>query len=408
MPNISASTYSNWQTCHRLYYWKHIIKLERAREDGARRFGTMYHAGLEAWWREMDGGDVPWRDKDGALVVALHAIADNAKHIDTDPFEVARAEAMMLAYHARYFELDFQSVGSAKQSVEAWFSLPLLDPDGKEVPGWRINGKRDAIKRFADGRSKTVEHKSTAWDIGPGSDYWSAIAINTQVSIYVDAAQRLGEDVDRVLFDVSRKPGSKPLLTTPEENRKFTKGKGCVECGGRAGGKLGVAQGTGRVMKSVVKAGKTFDVDATCEPCNGTGWKEAPALYANQRLVDESFVDFKMRLGDEIASDVDAHFRMADATRTKDQILESRHDLYVATGLMGSLIQMAHATGDVGKTEARRCFDKNTDACTNQYGRRCDYIDVCSGAADPWTSQLYRIKKRETKKAQETLPGVRR
>ncbi len=90
MPNISASAYAHWQTCHRLFYWQHVIKLERVRDDGARRFGTMYHAGLEAWWREMDGGDVPWRDKDAALVAAISAIAANAKHIDTDPFEVAR------------------------------------------------------------------------------------------------------------------------------------------------------------------------------------------------------------------------------------------------------------------------------------------------------------------------------
>ncbi len=69
----------------------------------------------------------------------------------------------MLAYHARYFELDFVSVGDAKDSVEPWFSLPLLDPSGREIKGWRLNGKRDAIKHFAaDKRTKTVEHKTTS------------------------------------------------------------------------------------------------------------------------------------------------------------------------------------------------------------------------------------------------------
>ena len=409
MPNISASAYSHWQTCHRLYYWQHVIKLERTREEGARRFGTMYHAGLEAWWRAMDGGDVPWRDKDAALVQAINAISENAKHIDTDPFERARAEAMMLAYHARYFELDFESVGDARNSVEQWFSLPLLDPSGREIDGWRINGKRDAIKRFADGRVKPVEHKSTSWGIGPADDYWAAIAINTQVSIYIDAAQRLGEHVDRVCYDVSRKPGAKPLLATPIEKRKMTKGKGCKLCGGRAGGKLGVAQGTGKVMKEVIKAGKKFEVEAACETCNGTGWEEAPALYDKQRVADESFVDFKMRLGDEIASDPDSYFRMADATRTEDQILESRHDLYIATGHIGAALSLAHGMpGGIATVEARRCFERNTDACTNQYGRRCDYIDVCTGAVDPWSSPLYQIKKRSSKSTQASLPGVSR
>ncbi len=97
-------------------------------------------------------------------------------------------------------------------------------------------------------------------------------------------------------------------------------------------------------MKQITKAGNKFDVEATCEACKGTGWDEEPALYKDQRTIDEDFVAFKMRLGDEIASEPDAYFRMADATRTRDQLLESRHDLYIATVMIAaSMTMVTHA-----------------------------------------------------------------
>ncbi len=230
-----------------------------------------------------------------------------------------------------------------KDSVEPWFSLPLLDPSGREIKGWRLNGKRDAIKHFAaDKRTKTVEHKTTSWDIGIGADYWAGVAMSTQVSIYIDSAQRLGEDVDRVCYDVSRKPGAKPLLATPEDKRKMTKGKGCKLCGGRAGGKLGVAKGTGLVMKQITKAGNKFDVEATCEACKGTGWDEEPALYKGQRARStKTSSRSRCDLADEIASEADAYFARAGlTTRTRDQLLESRHDLYIAAGMIGASMTM--------------------------------------------------------------------
>lgn len=408
MLKISASTYNQFRSCPRLYYWSSVVKLDRIKQDGARRFGTLYHAGLEEWWKAMDGGDVPWRDKDAALVLAINGIHANAKHIDTDPFEVARALAMITAYHARYFELEFESV--AINSTEVWYELPLLDADDREVPGWLIVGKKDAIKRFVS-LVKPVEHKTTSQEINGGSDYWKAVAINTQVSLYIDASCRTGHQTDRLLYDVSRKPGEKPQLATPVEKRKFTAGKGCKECGGRAGGKLGVLKGTGKIVRLVVDAGKKKEVQVDCEPCNGTGWVEAPKLYAKQRILDETHDDFRLRVTEEIASDPDMYFRMADAIRTPDQIRESRHDVFITTGEMGALLELARqkSDGDVTRNEARMVFPKNTQQCTNMYGRSCDYIDICSGGTNPWESSLFQIRKRDKPKdKQADLPMEQR
>lgn len=386
MPYISATSYDSFRTCPRLFFWKHIVKLELAREEGARRFGSLFHAGLETWWKTMDGGDVPWRNKDAALVDAMGAIAENARHIATDPWDVAKAEVLIMAYHARYYELEFETVTTPidqpddQGGVEKWFNLDLLDENGHSVPNWRLTGRKDAIKRFADGRVKPVEHKTTGQDIGVGADYWKDIAIDTQVSIYVDVTQRLGFKSDRLVYDVVRRPMLKSLLATPEDKRKFTKGKGCKACGGRAGGKDGVKQGKG------------------CDACKNTGWSEAPTLYEKQRLEDESIADYRVRIADDIHGDPDSYMRMVDVTRTEDQIAEARADMVVTTAEITSLTSLmkSRATG-VEDIAARRCYPRNTQACLTIYGRPCDYINICNGEApDPFHSKLYQIQKKGT------------
>lgn len=412
MPAISTSSYTAFRTCPRLYYWRFVLRIVLVREEGARRFGTMFHAGEEAWWRAMDGGDVPWRDQDAALVAALKAIADNARHVRTDPFEVAKAEAMMVAYHARYFGLDFETVhGSPDESVEVWFDVPMFDESRKVVPGWRVHGRMDAIKRFADGRVKPVEHKTTSSEIHGASDYWARLAIDNQCSIYVDVAQLQGLNAREALYDVARKPELRPLLATPEEKREMTKGKGCRHCGGRAGGKLGSAAGTGKVMvRTKVDADglllpNAVDVEVTCTACSGSGWEPGsePRLHKKQRTEDESVDDYRRRVADTIAADPDAFFRQGSLTRSDDQLAESRADLRITSGEIGALTELARQAtkeGDLADTKARRCFPRNTSACTSIYGRRCDYIEVCTGAVDPWKSPLFQIRmpsgKRET------------
>jgi len=55
-----------------------------------------------------------------------------------------------------------------------------------------------------------IEHKSTSEDIGPGSVYWRRLTLDPQVSLYLQAAVELGFVVDRVLYDVLRKPAPRP------------------------------------------------------------------------------------------------------------------------------------------------------------------------------------------------------
>ena len=397
MPNISPSAYGTWQTCHRLYYSEQILRLQRVREDGARRFGTMYHAGLEAWWH-VGGDDAPWKDPDAPFVAAMAAIAENARHIDTDRFDVAKAEAMMLGYHSRWFELQFENVDEGP-GEEVWYNVPLRDPDGNTVGEWRMVGKKDAFKKFAVGK-RVVEHKTTSSEIDAASDYWARLALDMQVTMYIDAARQTGHpELREVLYDVSRKPGISPKRATPEDKRKMTIGKGCKECGGRGGGKLGPAQGTGKVQQLV--AGVITTVD--CPDCKGSGWSfdkdgksNAPRLHSDQRLTDESVDEYRARVREEIIENPDAHYRMGTLTRDDDQIAEARANLVTATGEIESMTKLAEIrSGSIHGRKARECFTQNTGTCMNIYGRRCDFLPVCSREVpNPHESNLYQIRPR--------------
>jgi hypothetical protein len=331
----------------------------------------------------------PWADE--ALVVALKAIQSKAKHIDTDVYEAAKAEAMMTAYHGMWLELEFEPV-QAGDSVEVFFRVPLRDPDGREVPGWSLTGKQDALKQLGHLTKPTpVEHKTTGSDITPGSDYWQRIAVDGQISGYIDAARALGHDCDAAFYDVSKKPDISPERETPAEKRKMTKGKGCTACGGSAGGKRGIVQGTG--CDPNVDDG----ANTVCEPCKGTGWKEAPRFAANVNLKDEDPLDYKARVIEKIAENPGVYFQQAPVTRTDEQIAEARADLVCATveidAYYNRMRKLASKPDDV---QARYAFPRNTSTCLNIYGRRCDFLDVCSGSvSDPAQSQLYRIRDRK-------------
>lgn len=398
MARMSVSKYQTLRTCPRLFYWEHVLYMQRVRQEGARDFGKLYHLGLEAWWREAGKGDAPWVDPDASLLAALRAIAEGAKHVETDRYDQAMAEAMMVGYHARWFPIEYELVG---KGVEEWFEIPMRDPDGREVKGWTRVGKTDAFVQFADQtRPKLVEHKHTTQDVSPGSDYWSKLAIDLQPSMYVDAAVAAGYDVVAVLYDVSKKPKVTPQRETPEAEREYTIGKGCKDCGGSA--KPGeVKKGSG-ITASVVDG---TVVDGPCASCDGTGWKkdgktgvpEAPRPKAGTFLKDEPVLDFKARVSNAIAGDPESLYKHGDVPRKEGELAEARGDMVAAAVEIDAYYVRARAAtphGDLRHPLARQQFPRNTAACQRQFGRLCDWLPVCSRQINPHESNLYQIKQK--------------
>ncbi len=204
MELLTNSALKTARSCLRLYELRYRKGWRVAKEAHALRFGTLVHKALEAWWlaamRCVSG--------DERLFCALAAMG-----ADADPYDLARARALMIGYDARWGDQDLDVL-----AVEAQFETELLNPEtGKPSKTWRLAGKMDAIVRDREtGHVQVVEHKTSSEDVSPGSDYWRRLRMDSQVSVYYAGATSLGHDVAGCLYDVISKPGQKPYKKTAE------------------------------------------------------------------------------------------------------------------------------------------------------------------------------------------------
>jgi hypothetical protein len=193
-----------------------------------------------------------------------------------DPYDLARAEAMLAGYHARWVD-DMQDL--VVLGVELEFNAPLRNPDtGAMSRTWTLAGKLDVLVQHAStGAVNVVEHKHTSVDAGPGSDYLKRLRMDGQVTTYFAGATSLGHDVEACIYDVLVKPGLRPLKATPPESRKYTK--------------------DGR-------------------------------LYANQRERDETPDEYRARLLDAIAAEPNDFYLRANVVRHEVEMHEGMADIW--------------------------------------------------------------------------------
>jgi hypothetical protein len=212
---LSNSAIACFRRCPREFQFRYVLLRRPRRASEALRFGTFFHIGLNAWWR-VDG------DADIKLAAAILAMQKRAseKEEDADPFDLAKATALMAGYSTRWGDAGFETV-----AVEQPFDVALVNPaTGRESRTYRIQGKIDVIAK-KDGRLYQVEHKTTSSDITPGADYWRKVsALDPQVSTYLTAARAAGFALDSCIYDVVRKIDKRQKLATPEESRRYTKG----------------------------------------------------------------------------------------------------------------------------------------------------------------------------------------
>lgn len=213
---LSNSAIACYRACPRQFRHRYISRRRPRRSSEALRFGSFFHAGLNAWWGEH--GDAS--DKFSAAVYAMRERAEKRPE-DADPFELVKAEELIRGYTARWSDDIYETI-----AVEKVFDAPIVNPEtGAPSRTYRVQGAIDAIAtRKTDGRVVHIEHKTTSSDITPGSDYWRKVsALDPQVSTYQSALKSLGYDEIETLYDVVRKVTIKPYKATPEESRRYTK-----------------------------------------------------------------------------------------------------------------------------------------------------------------------------------------
>jgi hypothetical protein len=217
LPLITNSELKTYRRCVREHYHAYRLGYRSLAEAEALRFGSLFHAGLEMWWRAPEGE---------RLETAIEAISPLA----LDEYDLVRAGVLLQGYDARWCADDIEVL-----AVEQQFRAPLINPEtGAASRTYEVGGKLDAIVRSrADGLVYIVEHKTSSVDIGVGSQYWQRLQLDAQVSIYFAGARSLGYEVAGCLYDVIAKPRQAPLRATPEEARKWT-AKGALYANQRA------------------------------------------------------------------------------------------------------------------------------------------------------------------------------
>ncbi len=349
MSLYTASRLRVFRECPRKHRFRYELGIQTP-STPAMAFGTHAHKALERWYRAwMLGVD------DMRLPHALEYV-DSVE--DISDVDRARLRVLVVAYHTRWSNEDWEVL-----EVEVEFRYFLGDVE--------IGGKIDALIRDrATGRVYVVEHKTSTADTSPGSLYWDRLAIDTQVSIYVDGASfGLDYEISGCIYDVLKRPQHEPRFATPEESRKYTLGKGCKKCGGSAGGKQGIVRGKGTITITFVT---TETVE--CDECDGTGWKkdadghpQEPRLHSNQRADDETLDEFEERLTNEVADRIDDFLARSVVVRLDDELPRMRQDLLDTIAAMQAL-------------EAAEVAPPNHDACVR--GREaCPFFAACAGRA---------------------------
>jgi hypothetical protein len=305
--------------CQRYHHLRYELGWRAVSEAHALRFGTLVHKGLEAWWRATED----------RLQAALHAMEGEA-----DPFDLVRAEELLRGYDLRWSDEPFEVI-----SVEAKFQTELRNPaTGAPSRTWELAGKIDAVVRdLSTDLVRLVEHKTSGEDIGPGSDYVDRLKMDGQVSVYFEGAASLGHEVADCIYDVLGKPLLRPS-EVPQLDETGTKV---------------VLDASGQRVRT--KDGKKW---------RQTGDTELGYVLQTRPETPE---EFRLRINAAIASDPERYYQRAQVVRLEGE-------------MKGALLDIWQLAQQIREAQLAGRAPKNPDACV-RYGRRCEFFQVCSGAA---------------------------
>ena len=254
MELLTNSARTEYQSCPKKFYFRHELGYAAIRESEAMAFGTAFHKLLEAHFN--------------GTPEVMPMIFDSIP----DPFKRVAAEKLYEGYFAKY--------GEERAITEQEYVIPLINPKTMSASKtFELAGKIDGIRGGA-----IIEHKTTSESIdNPSADYWLKLAIDSQISGYFLAAEKLGHKPEKIIYDVIKKPTIKPGKATPEEDRKYKK--------------------------------------------DGT-------LYANQRATDETPEEYGQRLQEDIIENPGKYFQRREIARLESDLAEYMADMWSVAKLI--------------------------------------------------------------------------
>lgn len=196
---LTKSSLDTYDACPRKYQLRHELRIVPTRESEALRFGTAFHAGMEALGNGLLIGET---------CKGIDKLYANHPYAEYLLFECETVKRMVCGWAWRWAD-----DGIVVLEAESVFKdVPIINPEtGGAAQKHALAGRTDQVIKLLDGRKALREFKTTSTDISPGSDYWPHLNMNRQVNIYYMVQKEDAKHpVTAVLYDVARRPGIKP------------------------------------------------------------------------------------------------------------------------------------------------------------------------------------------------------
>jgi hypothetical protein len=205
---ITHSSATTWRNCRRRYYYREELAIEPIHYVIAQAlwFGSMYHAGLEEWFRT---------GSQERVAVALHRhFNPTASDYDDDQLiQYSLARLMLQGYVSRWAKQDEEIAFCLPETT---FDLPIRNPaTGRTSRSFRYRGKLDLPLVTKSGTIRMTEHKTSSQPVG---SWMESLWMDAQITGYVGAMQDVGLDVSEAVYDVVQKPTIKRGKAEPVED----------------------------------------------------------------------------------------------------------------------------------------------------------------------------------------------
>lgn len=314
MRHLSTTRLATLRRCPRQHYFRYELRLQRIRSSEPLRLGSAFHVGQEL---HNQGADA-----ESAISQATAGYEPCPEWADPYAWQVeCETVRNLLAGHFWRYEREKLEYVAAERE----FEIPLVDPQsGKASDEFVLVGKIDAVVRLPDGRLAVLEYKTAGEDIGTASNYWQRLRYDSQISQYVLAARAIGFDVSTVLYDVTRKPATKPQQIPLLDNDG---------------------------AKIVLDAEGQRVLTARCKPRQTGDAKQGYVLQSRQETPEE----YGRRLLDDIADRPDFYFQRREVPRLEDELAEFQVELWQQAEQLRDTQRHGRWFRNVGKLTCNYC-----------------------------------------------------
>ncbi len=393
--HVSASFIRAYNKCNWLCYLKYFLGLRTIHDTDPQRFGNRWHTCQEILGRSPGvctdcaqkaandpecpfcggTGYIP-EDRMELVVEYLNKYyAEVPPNKDRIEWLTERAKVMygMAAYAWYYSEDEYETI-----ATELKFTLSVKNPEtGATLPNCKLVGKIDKLVRNRNGIVMIMEHKTTSSSLNSDSTFWGNLRLNTQISMYVYAAQQLqlAGDLEMYgvkatdpliqdcIFDGLHKPGIAPKKVNQKESKQF------IEDGMYFDKKFNVV-GPGDESVGWMR------VDGECAAVEiGTTKKEPDPSKFTIRETPEMY---GMRLMTDMSERPEFYFGRREVSRTAKDIENFQKKIY----------SVYQGYKFMCRTET---WSMDEDQCEATY--ICEYTGLCYNGVDPTVGDIPGFKR---------------